>query len=91
MANALVGRLDAVLGDGIEATVKLRHRRRLKRLGWERIYDQSSPGVFAAGDPPPRPGCELDVLIDGANALPEMARALSEAKHFVRFTPPDPR
>jgi phosphatidylserine/phosphatidylglycerophosphate/cardiolipin synthase-like enzyme len=86
MANALVGRLDAVLGDGIEATVKLKHRLRLKRLGWERIYDPSDPGVFAAGDPPPRPGCELKVLIDGANALPEMARALSEAKHFVHIT-----
>jgi phosphatidylserine/phosphatidylglycerophosphate/cardiolipin synthase-like enzyme len=86
MANAVVERLDGLLGDGIEATVKLKHRRRLKRLGWERAYGQSSPGVFAAGDPPPRPGCELEVLIDGANALPEMARALGEAKQFVHIT-----
>lgn len=86
MANELVGRLDAVLGDGVETAVKLKHRLRLRRLGWGRVYGASAPGVFAAGDPPPRPGCELEVMIDGANALPEMARALSEAKRFIHIT-----
>jgi phosphatidylserine/phosphatidylglycerophosphate/cardiolipin synthase-like enzyme len=86
MSNALVGRFDSVLGDGVEATVQAKHRRRLKRLGWERVYAPSPPGVFAAGDPPPRPGCALDVLIDGANALPEMARAMSEATEYVHVS-----
>jgi phosphatidylserine/phosphatidylglycerophosphate/cardiolipin synthase-like enzyme len=86
MANPLLGRLDTVAGDGIEAAVKLKHRRRLKRLGWSRLYEPSSPGVFAAGDPPPRPGCALDVLIDGANALPQMMEALSSAQRFVHMT-----
>ena len=67
MPNALVGHLDTLLGDGIEAAVNLKHRRRLDRLGWRHVFSPSSPGVFAGGDPPPREGCRLEVLIDGAN------------------------
>ncbi|MDQ6836478.1 MAG: phospholipase D family protein [Actinomycetota bacterium] len=86
MSDALVGRFDALLGDGIEAAVRFKHRRRLDRLGWGRVFSPDSPGVFAGGDPPPREGCRLEVLIDGANALPEIAQAISEAKHFVHIT-----
>jgi phosphatidylserine/phosphatidylglycerophosphate/cardiolipin synthase-like enzyme len=86
MTNPVVGRIDAVVGDGIEATVSYKHRRRLRRLGWGHVFEPSSPGLFAAGDPPPREGCKLDVLIDGANAMPEIATALSEAKSFVHIT-----
>jgi phosphatidylserine/phosphatidylglycerophosphate/cardiolipin synthase-like enzyme len=84
--NALVGRLDALVGDRIEAAVSFKHRRRLARLGWERVFEPSEPGVFAQGDPPPRDGCQLDVLIDGANALPELAAAMRQAKHFIHVT-----
>ncbi len=82
----MVGRLDALVGDGIEAAVAYKHRRRLRRLGWERVFEPTGPGVFAQGNPPPREGCELEVLIDGANALPALAAALSEAKKFVHIT-----
>ncbi len=63
-----------------------KHRRRLRKLGWERVFSPSAPGVWAGGEPPPREGCSLEVLIDGSGALPEMARALSEAKQFVHLT-----
>jgi len=86
MESALAGRMDAVLGDGVDAAVVFKHRRRLHRLGWDHAYEPPVPGVFAAGDPPPRPGCSLEVLVDGANALPVMARAISEAKRFVHVT-----
>jgi phosphatidylserine/phosphatidylglycerophosphate/cardiolipin synthase-like enzyme len=86
MTNAVVGRLDALVGDGIETAVSYKHRRRLRRLGWERVFEPSGPGVFAQGNPPPREGCELEVLIDGANALPALAAALSAAKKFVHIT-----
>jgi phosphatidylserine/phosphatidylglycerophosphate/cardiolipin synthase-like enzyme len=86
MSNALSGRLDALVGDGIEAAVNLKHRRRLERLGWGHVFAPTAPGVFAQGDPPPREGCKLEVLIDGANALPAIARAMSEAKSFVHIT-----
>ena len=53
MMNPVVGRIDAVVGDGIEAAVRYKHRRRLGKLGWRHVFDPASPGVFAAGDPPP--------------------------------------
>jgi phosphatidylserine/phosphatidylglycerophosphate/cardiolipin synthase-like enzyme len=86
MGNALVGRFDQMLGHGVEAAVTLKHRRRLAKLGWARVFAPSTPGVFAGGDPPPRPGCQLEVLIDGANALPEIAEAIAGAKRFVHIT-----
>jgi phosphatidylserine/phosphatidylglycerophosphate/cardiolipin synthase-like enzyme len=86
MREQLVGRLDAVVGDGIEAAVAYKHRRRLGRLGWGHVFDPAGAGVWARGEPPPRAGCELQILIDGANALPEMARRLSEAKNHVHVT-----
>jgi phosphatidylserine/phosphatidylglycerophosphate/cardiolipin synthase-like enzyme len=86
MGNAVVGRFDQLVGDGIEATVSLKHRRRLSKLGWAHVFKPASPGVFAQGDPPPREGCELEVLIDGANALPAIADAIAQAKKFVHLT-----
>lgn len=86
MANALVGRVDGVIGDGIEAAVKLKHRRRLDRLGWKQVFRPSSSGVFADGEPAPRAECSLEVLIDGANAFPLMAEAISAANSFVHIT-----
>ena len=84
--NSWSQRVDTLLGDGIEAAVSFKHRRRLRRLGWDHVFEPSDPGVWARGEPPPREGCELEVLIDGANALPEIARRLEQAKHYVHIT-----
>ena len=86
MSNVLVDRLDSLVGDGIEAAVKFKHRRRLERLGWGHVFSPTGPGVFAQGEPPPREGCRLEVLVDGANALPLLAQAMAEAKSFVHVT-----
>ena len=86
MNEAISGRVDALLGDGVEAAVQLKHRRRLTKLGWGRLFGPTSPGVFAQGDPAPREGCELEVLIDGAQALPRIAEALAGAERFVHVT-----
>jgi phosphatidylserine/phosphatidylglycerophosphate/cardiolipin synthase-like enzyme len=86
MASVVISRADAKLGDAIEAVVRTHHRRRLRRLGWERALEPPDDGLFAAGDPPPRAGCALDVLIDGAEALPAIAEALQGARHFVHLT-----
>jgi hypothetical protein len=40
-------------------------------------------GDWAAGDPRPRPGGSLDVLIDGSEALPRMVAELERAE-FAR-------
>ena len=82
----VISRADALLGDAIEAAVRAKHRRRLRRLGWERALEPPDGALWAAGDPPPRPGCSLDVLIDGAQALPAIAEALQGARRFVHLT-----
>jgi phosphatidylserine/phosphatidylglycerophosphate/cardiolipin synthase-like enzyme len=86
MSLPLVSRADAAIGDAIEAAVRAKHRRRLKRLGWERALEPPDSSLWAADDPPPRDGCSLDVLIDGAQALPAIAEALQGARRFVHLT-----
>lgn len=87
MFPSVVSRGDAALGDGLDALVQVKHRRRLARLGWEQALDVPvSGGGWAAGDPRPREGCALDLLIDGAEALPAIADALGSARHFVHLT-----
>jgi phosphatidylserine/phosphatidylglycerophosphate/cardiolipin synthase-like enzyme len=89
MPPAPVARADALLGAAIEATVKRHHRRRLTRLGHAGVLDPppaATPTLFASGDPPPRPGCTLEVLVDGATALPAMAQALRAARSHVHIT-----
>ncbi len=86
MASGVISRADARLGDAIEAVVRTHHRRRLRRLGWERALEPPADGLWAAGEPPPRPGCALDVLVDGAEALPAIAEALQGARSFVHMT-----
>ncbi len=84
--GSVLTRLDSLIGNGVEAAVKAKHKLRLRRLGWERALDPDADGLWAAGDPTPREGCELDVLIDGAQALPEMARAMERAQHTIHIT-----
>jgi phosphatidylserine/phosphatidylglycerophosphate/cardiolipin synthase-like enzyme len=89
MPPAPVARADALLGAALEATVKRHHRRRLRRLGHGGALDPPpSPdgSLFATGDPPPRPGCKMEVLVDGATALPAIAHALRNARSHVHLT-----
>ena len=61
------------------------HRRRLERIGWGRALDPPA-AAWAVGDFPPRPGNAVDVLIDGAEALPSMVDALRTAQSHVHIT-----
>ncbi|MGN6169987.1 MAG: phospholipase D-like domain-containing protein [Solirubrobacteraceae bacterium] len=78
-----VSELDSAIGNGIEAAVRLKHRRRLRRLAWERVLEPDDDRLWAAGDPPPREGCKLDVLVDGAEAFLAIAEAIEGAREFV--------
>jgi phosphatidylserine/phosphatidylglycerophosphate/cardiolipin synthase-like enzyme len=84
--SSVLSRLDALVGDGVEAAVRLKHRRRLRRLGWEHAFDPNSGALWATGGAPPRDGCSLKVLVDGASALPEMARAMQSARESIHIT-----
>lgn len=89
MPPAFVARADALLGDAIDGAVRRHHRRRLHRLGHDGVLDpppRADDSLFAAGDPPPRDGCRLEVLVDGATALPRIAEALRGARSHVHLT-----
>ena len=73
---------DALLGEAVDRAVRGHHRRRLRRVGWERVFEADGRG-WAQGAPPPRAGNELEVLIDGAAALPRMVEQLLGAESHV--------
>ena len=90
-ARDVIESIDQTLGDGLERLVVAHHRRRLDKLGQLRALDAPAGG-WAAGDPPPRAGNDLEVFIDGSEALPAIARAVTEARERVwvagwHFTP----
>jgi phosphatidylserine/phosphatidylglycerophosphate/cardiolipin synthase-like enzyme len=82
----LVERVDGWAGQGIEIATGAHHRRRLHRAG--RIDQLDPPGgssLWTAADPPPRGGSQLEVLIDGGEALPRIAEALAGARSHVHI------
>jgi phosphatidylserine/phosphatidylglycerophosphate/cardiolipin synthase-like enzyme len=83
------GKLPVSLGDRvaerIEDTVRSRHRRRLRAVGWEHALDAEGTGYSDAGAPP-RTGNDLHVLIDGTAALPAIAEELARAESHVHLS-----
>jgi len=78
----LVGRSDAALGQQLERLVIAHHTRRLRRLGHGRALSTPAGGWASAG-PPPRRGNRVDVYVDGAAALAEIATAIEAARSRV--------
>jgi phosphatidylserine/phosphatidylglycerophosphate/cardiolipin synthase-like enzyme len=76
---------DDALGRMVERLTRSHHRRRLDRVGWQRAIEPSA-GSWAEGEPPPRSGNALEVLIDGAAALPAMAQTIAGARSHVHLT-----
>jgi phosphatidylserine/phosphatidylglycerophosphate/cardiolipin synthase-like enzyme len=72
-------------GDEVSRQIRAHHRRRLTRIGWEHALDPPRGG-WATGDPPLRSGNRVDVLIDGAQALPVIAEELEQARSHVHLT-----
>jgi phosphatidylserine/phosphatidylglycerophosphate/cardiolipin synthase-like enzyme len=92
MAFARIDRLDDSIGAGVERLVVSHHRRRLRQRGWAHAYAPPSDGLWCAGEPPPRDGNELEVLVDGENALPRLQADIQAATRSVwlagwTFTP----
>ena len=85
--------VDKAIGAGAERLVRSHHRRRLRRIGWERALQPPDTQLWAAGDPAPRSGCSMEVLVDGAVALPRLAEQLERAESHVHvagwFVSPD--
>jgi phosphatidylserine/phosphatidylglycerophosphate/cardiolipin synthase-like enzyme len=84
-AGDLLLSVDRWFGERISQQVCAHHRRRLQRLGWLSALDPP-PGGWAAGDPRPRTGNAVEILIDGAQALPRIAEELMQARSHVHLT-----
>lgn len=84
LARGLALRADRKLGAAISHAVRAHHRRRLGRAGWLAALDAPAGG-WAAGEPQSRPGNSLEILIDGAEALPRMATQLARAESHVHI------
>ena len=78
-------RADYRLGAAVGYAVRAHHRRRLGRTGWLAALDAPAGG-WAAGESQPRPGNSLEILIDGAEALPRMATQLARAESHVHIS-----
>jgi phosphatidylserine/phosphatidylglycerophosphate/cardiolipin synthase-like enzyme len=78
----VLSRVDKAAGKALERLVIAHQRRRLGRCG---RGDALRPpaGGWAASAAPPRPGNTLDVLVDGADALPQLAAAIESARSSV--------
>jgi phosphatidylserine/phosphatidylglycerophosphate/cardiolipin synthase-like enzyme len=92
MAFARTDRLDDSIGAGVEHLVVAHHRRRLKHRGWAHAYAPPDDGLWCAGNPPPRDGNAVEVLVDGTNALPRLQADIESAERSVwlagwAFTP----
>jgi phosphatidylserine/phosphatidylglycerophosphate/cardiolipin synthase-like enzyme len=85
MDTKLLDRIDAGIGNGIERLVRSHHRRRLRRIGWEDAF-AGSEGLWTAGEPRPRPGNDVEILVDGATFLPRLAEELARAESHVHIT-----
>ena len=80
--EVLISAIDRGAGSLISDTIIGHHRRRLVRCGHGSSLDAHGDG-WAAGGSPPRPGCSLEVLIDGAEALPRIAHEIRQARTHV--------
>ncbi len=83
MSIGALERLDERVGDTVERLTRAHHRRRLGRLGSAARLDPPEDGLWCAGDPPPRSGNAVEVMVDGAQALPRIAAAIAAAESHV--------
>ena len=84
-AERLGVRVGHALGERLDKAVRDRHRDELRHAGWEHALDGSAAS-FVRDGADPRPGNKLEVLIDGAEALPRIAEELARARSHVHVT-----
>ena len=83
--SSRLGRLDAKLGDGLEAVLRRHHLRRLGNLGWTDALSVPEEPAWWSTRAPVRRGNSVDVLIDGAAALPQIESAIRGAREYVHI------
>ena len=84
MGPDVVSLADRAVGGAIERMTNAHHARRLGKLGQagQRMPPEDG-GLWAAGDPPPRAGNSLEVLIDGVAYFAALEQAIRGARRSV--------
>jgi phosphatidylserine/phosphatidylglycerophosphate/cardiolipin synthase-like enzyme len=82
--DILVG-VDRRIGAAVSSSVAAHHRRRRARLGHADTL-AAEGNDWSPGEPPPRPGCSLEVLIDGEQAATHMHADLAAASSHVHLS-----
>jgi phosphatidylserine/phosphatidylglycerophosphate/cardiolipin synthase-like enzyme len=78
--------VDRVVGTTVERGMAAHQRYRLRRLGrLDALAPPDDGSVWCREAPPPREGCSIEVLIDGAEVLPAIAAAIRGARRSVRM------
>ncbi|MBV8259333.1 MAG: phospholipase [Actinobacteria bacterium] len=85
MAPYPLNRVDDRLGELIERTIRAHHRRRLTRLGRREAIDPRADGWALTGAFVPRAACEVEVLVDGQEALGRIAEEIARAESHVHL------
>src|SRR3954451_17484125 len=87
MGIDVVSVADRALGHAIERMTNADHARRRGGLGRGAQRTPPDDGrLWAGGDPPPRAGNAVEVLIDGAQALTEIEQAIRGARSHVHIS-----
>jgi phosphatidylserine/phosphatidylglycerophosphate/cardiolipin synthase-like enzyme len=81
-----LNRVDDVLGDAIERTIRAHHRRRLRRIGHAAAYDAPADGWAETGSFPVHSGCSVELLVDGAEILPRIVGDVEAAASHVHLS-----
>jgi phosphatidylserine/phosphatidylglycerophosphate/cardiolipin synthase-like enzyme len=76
-------RLDRFAGRTVEHAVSGHHARRLRKIGWSRALAPADDSLWPGGDPAPRDGNDVRVLVDGSQALPAIEQAIRQASLSV--------
>jgi phosphatidylserine/phosphatidylglycerophosphate/cardiolipin synthase-like enzyme len=80
-----LNRLDDLVGEAIERTIRARHVFRLRRHGSGRAIDPPPGGWAGNASFAARPGCRVEPFVDGSTALPRMAEAIRSARSHVHL------
>lgn len=76
-------RMDRALGEALERGLRAHHRRRLGKIGWERVFDPRHGA--AVGNYRARDGNALRVFIDGEDSFNAIAAAVRGAQSHVHL------
>ena len=84
-ARVVSGKVTHAVGGVVEQAVSGHHRRRLRKLGWERAFDETELAYATGATFPPRKGNKVEILVDGSAYLPAVAEEIKNATSHVHL------